>query len=43
MTVLRSSELAKGRYDLEARFDRAATLTSEEFKELAVPLPRVFR
>ena len=41
VTVLRSS--APGRYDLEARFDRAATLTSEEFPELAVPLPRVFR
>lgn len=42
VTVLRSSEEAKGRYDLEARFDRAATLTSEEFREIAVPLPRVF-
>ncbi len=41
VTVLRSGE--PGRYDLEARFDRAATLTSEEFPELAVPLPRVFR
>ena len=41
VTVLRSSE--PGRYDLEARFDRASTLTSEEFPELAVPLPRVFR
>ena len=41
VTVLRSSE--PGRYDLEARFDRTSTLTSEEFPELAVPLPRVFR
>ena len=41
VTVLRSSE--PGRYDLEARFDSAATLTSEEFPELALPLPRVFR
>lgn len=41
VTVLRSGE--PGRYDLEARFDRAATLTSEEFPELALPLPRVFR
>lgn len=41
VTVLRMS--APGSYDLEARFDRASTLTSEEFPELAVPLPRVFR
>ncbi|MBS2026101.1 MAG: Uma2 family endonuclease [Deltaproteobacteria bacterium] len=41
ITVLRSSE--PGKYDLEARFDRASVLTSEEFPELAVPLPRVFR
>jgi Uma2 family endonuclease len=41
VTVLRSG--TPGRYDLEARFDRASTLTSEEFPELAVPLDRVFR
>jgi Uma2 family endonuclease len=40
VTVLRSEE--KGRYDLEARFDRSMTLTSEEFKELAIPLEKVF-
>jgi Uma2 family endonuclease len=41
VTVLRSSQ--PDRYDLEARFDSAATLTSEEFPELNVPLARVFR
>jgi Uma2 family endonuclease len=41
VTVLRSGTPEK--YDLEARFDRAATLTSEEFREIAIPLPRIFR
>jgi Uma2 family endonuclease len=41
VTVLRSS--APGKYDLEARFDRSSTLTSEEFPELSVPLPKVFK
>ncbi len=41
VTVLRMS--APGKYDLEARFDRSKTLTSEEFPEIAVPLTKVFR
>jgi Uma2 family endonuclease len=40
VTVLRSG--APDKYDLEARFDRAATLTAEEFREIAIPLPRIF-
>jgi Uma2 family endonuclease len=41
VTVLRSGTPEK--YGLEARFDRAATLASEEFREIAIPLPRIFR
>jgi Uma2 family endonuclease len=40
VTVLRSGTPEK--YDLEAKFDRAAILTSEEFREIAIPLPRIF-
>jgi Uma2 family endonuclease len=41
VTVLRSG--ATDKYDLEARFDRASTLTSEEFPEISIPLAQIFR